>query len=353
MLLSKNLKIDNRVLLEKKSLEENDVNVKVIYTNKRYKNTFIFLFYKVIWLFFVLKKANMFYKKNIYKFDVVHCHDLDTLIVGCLLKRFFKIKLVYDAHEIFGYMIENKFIKMFIRFVFIYEEILVEFVDIVITVTPPCVEYFRSICNKPIALVMNCKNSYAPIYLKPRNDVFTICYIGGVSIKKMFPGLVYCLSKIKDIKFIIGCRFENIGMYNVLKEYSFKHENIVFLGEIESDKVLDVVVKSNVVVSFLDPSNIYSRIALPSKVFDAIACGRPVIVNNDSYCGDFVNHHNIGVVIDYEDYSGLETSISFLRDNPQILESYGFNAFNISNVFSWDNQQKVLLNLYKKLGDIG
>src|SRR2546422_2037546 len=40
-------------------------------------------------------------------FDVVHCHDLDALPIGVRLKRDLGKPLVYDCHEIFGYMIEE------------------------------------------------------------------------------------------------------------------------------------------------------------------------------------------------------------------------------------------------------
>ncbi|HTD81152.1 MAG TPA: glycosyltransferase, partial [Thermoplasmata archaeon] len=39
-------------------------------------------------------------------FDAIHCHDLDTLPIGDRLKELTGRPLVYDAHEVFGYMIE-------------------------------------------------------------------------------------------------------------------------------------------------------------------------------------------------------------------------------------------------------
>lgn len=40
-------------------------------------------------------------------FDAVHCHDLSSLPIGVKLKKKFGVKLVYDAHEIWGYMIKK------------------------------------------------------------------------------------------------------------------------------------------------------------------------------------------------------------------------------------------------------
>jgi len=42
-------------------------------------------------------------------FDVIHCHDLDTLLIGIRLKRKLGLPLIYDAHEIYGYMLARTY----------------------------------------------------------------------------------------------------------------------------------------------------------------------------------------------------------------------------------------------------
>jgi glycosyltransferase involved in cell wall biosynthesis len=37
-------------------------------------------------------------------FDILYCHDLDTLSIGVRLKRRREVPLIYNAHEIWGYM---------------------------------------------------------------------------------------------------------------------------------------------------------------------------------------------------------------------------------------------------------
>ena len=41
-------------------------------------------------------------------FDAIHCHDFDTLFIGIRLKNKFKIPLIYDAHEIYAFMLSKK-----------------------------------------------------------------------------------------------------------------------------------------------------------------------------------------------------------------------------------------------------
>src|SRR4030042_723091 len=42
-------------------------------------------------------------------FDILHCHDLDTLPVGLRLKKMYHTPLVYDAHETFPFLLDMKF----------------------------------------------------------------------------------------------------------------------------------------------------------------------------------------------------------------------------------------------------
>lgn len=56
----------------------------------------------VFWFFKYLE----FVKRAIHKGkmlepDIVHCHDLNTLIIGAVLKKRLKIPLVYDSHELY------------------------------------------------------------------------------------------------------------------------------------------------------------------------------------------------------------------------------------------------------------
>ncbi|MBE9594619.1 MAG: glycosyltransferase, partial [Proteobacteria bacterium] len=63
------------------------------------------LFRNPLWWRKAYKKGLELYNTAQFKFDVTHCHDLDTLWAGVWLKKKLGIKLIYDAHEIFGYMI--------------------------------------------------------------------------------------------------------------------------------------------------------------------------------------------------------------------------------------------------------
>jgi glycosyltransferase involved in cell wall biosynthesis len=212
MLLSNPFMVDPRVSREAKSLVDYGHEVTVIVWDRkgdyptediidgiriiRIHNNLLMkillndLFRNPLWWRKAYKKGSELYKSGQFKFDVVHCHDLDTLWAGVWLKKKLGIKLIYDAHEIFGYMIASDMPKFIVGVALRMEKRLVKKVDHVITVNEPLRDYFRSISDKPITVVMNCKDLVSREYILPRNDVFTICYIGVLSKSRMFPEIV-------------------------------------------------------------------------------------------------------------------------------------------------------------------
>jgi len=223
MILSKEIITDPRVYKEALTLVNNGYEVRVLCWNRnnspipeeivkkiqvyRLKNTFFMrilshdLLRNPLWWWLAFKKGISLFEHG-FNFDVVHCHDLDTLITGILLKKRFGVKLVYDAHEIFGFMILRDMPKLIVRSVFFMEKVLVKKVDEVITVNIPLNEYFSKLTDAQITIVMNCKDLVIENYTPPQHDVFTISYIGVLNKARLFPDLVDIIGNIDNVKFV-------------------------------------------------------------------------------------------------------------------------------------------------------
>ena len=110
---------------------------------------------------------------------VIHCHDLDTLLIGFGLKRKLRLPLIYDAHEIYGYMMTRHFPRCIANTFLWLEKRLVRHVDHIINVVEPQKRYFEGITDKPITVIMNCKSLQSLEYRPPDNEgAFTILDIG-------------------------------------------------------------------------------------------------------------------------------------------------------------------------------
>lgn len=368
MLLSNPLVIDPRVYKEAKALVEagHEVTVIVWDRHREYEAESIIegikvvrihnkgimkilphdLFRNPFWWKAAYKKAMELYKEG-YKFDVVHCHDLDTLATGAKLKKKLGVKLVYDAHEIFGYMILRTMPKFISKLAFWLEKKLIKNVDHLITAEETYNDYFRSLGINSITTILNCKDLISENYKPPNNDVFTVLYIGVLNKSRFFPDALEVIGEIDKIKFVIAGKKEN--MYDEVKELSKKYKNIEFLGSIPFNQVLDYTLKSDVVLCMVDPSDINNRIASANKQFEAMVCGRPIIATKGTRSGEITENEKCGLTINYSKEE-LKKAIIKLRDNPQLCEKLGENALKAAiKKYNWKNEERKLLKLYRYL----
>jgi len=370
MFLSKEFTVDPRVYKEAKSLVEADNQVTVFMWDRkgdyekessvegikviRLRNTGFMkalpndILRNPIWWRKAYKKGLHLYK-NGFDFDVVHCHDLDTLKIGIWLKKKLKVKLLYDAHEIFGYMIENNVPKIITKYSFRMEKKLLTNVDHIITVDEPFHNYFKSITDKPVSIVMNCNNLIRKEYTLTNNKIFTISYIGALNQNRFFPQIIDKLAEIQDIKFVIAGRKENIDIYNQVEKSALKYSNVTFLGTIPVDRVIPLTIESDCVLCPLDPSFKLHKFALANKQFDAMVCGKPIICTKGTYSGDLTEKLNCGLVVDYNLDAIKEAAIK-LKNYPKLCEELGRNGLNAAKMeYNWEKQKVKLLKVYKEI----
>lgn len=308
------------------------------------------LFRNPLWWRIAYRLGLRLHRSNRFRFDIVHCHDLDTLQIGAWLKKKLGIHLIYDAHEIFGYMISRDMPKAVVNLAFLLEKHLVKYVDSVIIAEETYRDYFMSIGIKSscIKTILNCKDLIMENYQPPQTCIFTIVYIGVLNHSRFFPEALEVIGDIDGVHFIIAGKKENL--YWKIKELSEKFSNVSFLGAIPYNKVIPVTLNANLVLCMVNPNDINNKIASANKQFEAMVCGRPIICTKNTRSGDITLQEKCGLVIEY-DKKSLRSSIIQLRDSPLMCEEFGKNAFKAAmHKYNWGIEQEKLLSLYTSIG---
>ena len=299
-----------------------------------------------IWWRRAYKKGKELYNKD-FKFDAVHCHDLDTLQAGVWLKKKLGVKLIYDAHELWGYLIENDVPRFVVKKAFSMEKKLIKNVDQIITVSPPFVEYFKTITDKPITLVMNCKDLEYNKYESPSEKIFTLIYIGGMKKQRFFPEIIDIIGNMENVQLILAGKKENI--YYEMKEYSKKYSNIKFLGTIPTNEILPRTRKSHATFIIINPASKHYQKTLFNKQFEAMVTARPIIVTKKTFAAEMTEELKCGITVDYSKES-VKKAIIKLRDNPELLEKLGKNALKAAKEkYNWETEKKKLLKVYSEI----
>ncbi len=284
------------------------------------------------------------FEKN--RFDVVHSHDLSSLPIGVKLKKKYAIPLIYDAHEIFGYMLERDIPQWAAKYYLRLEKKIIKNVDKIITVNQPLKDYFTAITDIPVIIIMNCKTVHHKSYRPAENDRFTVLFIGTIGPPRFLLELVEVVQTLPDVYCIIGGKGHNTQYIEALKKKCMRVSNAEFIGKVKMDDVLPMTMKADAVVCMTNPMDPNNSRALANKQFEAMACGRPIICTKNTYPGTFTEQHSCGLVAKYET-DDLKKKIIQLRDSDELRERLGKNALKAAKKqFNWHVQEQKLLELY-------
>ena len=84
-----------------------------------------------------------------------------------------------------------------------------------------------------------------------------------------------------------------------------------------------------------------------NKQFEAMVCGRPIIVTKGTYAGKMTEELKCGLTVDYNRDS-VRDAIVMLRDNPDLCRKLGENAFKAAKErYNWNVEKKKLLEVYR------
>jgi len=301
----------------------------------------------ILWQRQAYRQALALNKEN--PLHVIHCHDLDTLSIGIRLKRKLGLPLIYDAHEIYGYMVAGT-VPRWIANIFLWlEKRWIKKVDRIINVGEAQKRYFSSITDKPISVIMNCKPLQSPEYQPPNNEGnFTLLYIGILHRKRAIPVLIRAAKELPGVRCLIG-GIGQPGYVQALKEECSRTSNVAFLGRVPFDEVIPMTMKADVVFCMFNPGDPNSIIGTPNKLFEAMVCGRPIICTKGTYSGEVTEQEEVGLAVEYTE-EALKEAIIRLRDNPELRERLSRNALKAAvTKYNWQKQEEKLIALYKGL----
>jgi glycosyltransferase involved in cell wall biosynthesis len=147
----------------------------------------------------------------------------------------------------------------------------------------------------------------------------------------------------------LAAKQENIELFETVKKRSQQYSNITFLGPIPYEEVIPRTQKADAVICIVDASHPSAKVGIPSKLFDAMLTGRPIIVAEGMYSAELVQQLNCGIVAQFEEHSIREAIIK-LRDNPHLREFLGRSGFKATKEkYNWEKQKESLIGLYDRL----
>ncbi len=280
--------------------------------------------------------------------DAVHCHDLDTLPTGVWLRRKIGLPLVYDAREIWGYMVTRDLSPFVANHFLRKERRLLREVDALITVNEPLKAYFEKLTETPVTLVLNAKPLISQEYAPPNNPVFTLVSIGTLNEARFLRELVEIVGELQGTELVLA----GIGKppyVRQLRARSAELPNVTFLGRLPAEEVLPRTLAGDAVVCLTNPADPNNSIATANKQFEAMVTGRPILVSKGTYLEELTERLGVGLSVEHW-MEGVWQGLAWLRGPPEEREAMGRRGLAAAlNEYNWAHQERALLGVYEQL----
>jgi len=290
-------------------------------------------------------------------FDVIHCHDLNTLETGVKLSREFQMKVIYDSHELFNEMTgRNKLDRLY---GYKLEKKLLKLVDHLIVVNPFIIKVFKEQYNSlPKSTVIqniplyrsedlnNIKENYFREKYNLGEDDFLLLYQGGLDpyrgLEEIISAMNYLPSHFKLI--LIGDGRIKENLYQLVREENLLNR-VFFHDKVPSNKILSYTKQADIGLVMYKNKSKNNYFSTPNKIFEYLLAGIPTVASNHPGKSYIVKNNQTGICTE-------ETPEKIAEAVLEIYNNYDFyknNCLRNATKYSWEHEKRKLLELYKLL----
>jgi glycosyltransferase involved in cell wall biosynthesis len=289
--------------------------------------------------------------------DIYQIHDPELLPFALLFKKRGKV-VIFDSHEFYGIQIELKtYIPQFIRKVVsktytIFETFICKRIDAVIAVcTVNGVDYFKGRARKTIML-SNLPDSEIfsnSGFILKKSESKSVVYVGSISASRGITNVIRAIGKVNGKLYLCGPVASKSYYDEISNMDEFRH--VDYRGIVSRKAIIDVLNISNIGISTLLHVGQYSEIdTMPTKVYEYMALGLPVIISDTNYALKLNEKYKFGICVNPNNVDQIAEAIEYLSLNPvEAVEMGKMGMELVKNEFNWKIEEQKLINLYKEL----
>ncbi|TMI53117.1 glycosyltransferase family 4 protein [Candidatus Bathyarchaeota archaeon] len=173
-----------------------------------------------------------------------------------------------------------------------------------------------------------------------RND-FIICFVGSLVAWQGIPTLIAAAERLRTriphLRIVMVGGGPDTDALKAQVWQSSVRDICIFAGEVPYEDVPTIIAASDVCVAPFART----RKASPIKVFEYLACGKPVVSSDIDDIGDFLKRSRAGVVIEPGNAEALANGIEWVYNHPEeALELARRGRLAVEQTRSWEETAK-------------
>ncbi len=302
--------------------------------------------------------------------EVYHCHDLNTLPCGFLIRLFTSNKVLYDSHEDYPSLTASSksfpkkakgLIESYIKFLEIF--LLFPLKDM-ITRCDILKKYYSSygknvvvLFNSPEQRKYNKAIRSKKLEQKYRNNIVVV-HESVINVKRglllLYEALPILRKKLPKAKVvIIGYINEQDEIPTKYAEFIKRHNlsaNFEVTGWVDNYDIPKYLNLSKVGLILFQPTHYNMIIGSPNKLFSYMACEVPIVSTDMLGPRTVISKHNCGLIVNHKDPQELANAIIKIITDAKLSKKLGKNGLQAyKKYYAWEVQEKKLVELYDRL----
>ena len=289
--------------------------------------------------------------------DVIHCNDLDTLLVGVLARKHFGCTLVYDAHEYFPHSDpEGGWLD---RVVFHFlENALIRKADAVITVNHQLAEVIRDAYG--LSEVRSLPNAvpWSGTQAAMSTDMTALAsgrvkflFQGRFSPQRGLEELVDAWSRIDATRAALFLRGPDNAWRQELRARAERlgilGRSVYFLDAVRETQLVAAAMEADVGVIAYKGDVAGYKYACPNKLSQYLHAGLMVLTNDLPYVREVIEDAGAGLHYSSADPDSIVGAVSRISGDAGLLRESKENALRYARAsFNWQRVSPVLYDIY-------
>jgi len=294
------------------------------------------------------------------RYDLVHVHNMpDVLVFSAIIPKLLGAKIILDLHDpmpelmqvIFGFS-EN---SLTIRLLKTLERWSIKFSDLVLTVNEACRRLYcsRGCPENKIKVVINAPEEdlfpYRPVAAngsRPPKPFAALFH--GAMVKRN--GLDLAVDAFGDVRDVIPgatlmvCGESNSFLQEIMNTVKDRglHENVRYLGAKSRSQMVETINECDVGI-IPNHYNRFSEINTPTRIFECLALGKPVIAPRTKGIEDYFSDEDI-IFFEPGNAHDLAKKIEFVFSNPAKVTTIVERGQQVYLDHTWARERSALLD---------
>jgi glycosyltransferase involved in cell wall biosynthesis len=321
------------------------------------------------YLAFLLASSSIIVFRTVFnrRYDLVYVHNMpDFLVLSGLIPKLLGAKVILDLHDpmpelmqtIFGLSPTARSVRL-LRWV---ERWSLGIADSVVTVNRGCAKIFadRSCPAGKITVVMNSPDetifSPRPPSLVKKSETgsspFVVMYHGSLVERNGLALAVDAFSRIRES--IPSAELHVYGSRNPFLESVMEsvrerglERSVRYMGQKPLEQIVEAIEKCDVGV-IPNKRSIFTELNTPTRIFEYLALGKPVIAPRSSGITDYFDEDSL-IFFELGDADDLARSIEYAFHHPGEVSEITRRARQIHLAHTWKAEKATLLELVTQL----